>query len=174
MRILYIIILFTLTCCKTPQNEVDIKSKIIGKSIEELDKIKELKDYSYSGIIDIGSKDFFIGKLFLNRNNPNYILLQQKQSEKLYKIIDVLDLTTKEYDILNNDEFVFYTSVCYRQNIFNPKIMAIAKHNWELEEKEQEFYTKINKAWKVSIDDKKIIEIPLKGVKVENEEYYYP
>ncbi|WP_103867605.1 hypothetical protein [Aquimarina sp. I32.4] len=58
-----------------------------------------------------------------------------------------------------------YYHFCFKDGKQDEEIIAIAKYE------EEEFLTKILKAWRADRKTEKIIEIPVKGIKVENMEY---
>ena len=89
------------------------------------------------------------------------------ESDVTYKILDVLDLTKKEYyTLLENKDKMLYSGFGYKNDKIDEEIIAIAQYD-----ENAEFLTKIYKAWRADRKTEKIIEIPVDGIKVENMDY---
>ncbi|OED43148.1 hypothetical protein AB832_02710 [Flavobacteriaceae bacterium (ex Bugula neritina AB1)] len=146
------------------KNENTIR-RFIGKSLDVLKQSKEFRNYSFGwGTIDSdensdlnyslgsfkGSGDIDKYVVFLKRNNGN-------------KILDILNLTKEK--VLEEDDKNLYYHFCYKDNKNDQEIIAIATYE------EEEFLTKILKAWRADRKTEKIIEIPIDGITVSNEEY---
>lgn len=139
--------------------------RFIGKSLDELKQSKEFRDYSFGwGTIDTDDNsniNYSLGLFKGSGDIDKYVVFLRHNSDNI--ILDILDLT--EEKILEEDDKNLYYHFCYKDNKNNQEIIAIAEYE------EEEFLTKIIKAWQADRQKEKIIEIPVDGITVSNEEY---
>jgi len=140
----------------------NLKDKLIGKTYSDLNEIQYFKGFHSGGSIigeTFNGKNYSISNIRGKGNKTKYILFEEhKENQKRFKILDLLDLSNNKLLISNN----LYYHFCYKDGKQDQEIIAIAKYE------EEEFLTKILKAWRTDREIEKIIEIPVDGIKVEN------
>lgn len=155
-------------------NSKDLKGKLIGKTYSNIYEISEFKDYYSPGGHGVGStfrgKEYSIKIVHIKEGITSFVIFNEafvSESDVVYKILDVLDLTKKEYyTILKDNDKILYSGFGYKDGKNDQEIIAIAQYD-----ENAEFLTKIYKAWRADRKTEKIIEIPVDGIKVENMDY---
>ncbi|MFD0992996.1 hypothetical protein [Tenacibaculum geojense] len=143
-----------------------LRSPLIGKTLEYVKSIKPFNslDYSSTGIhIEPDSNvNFSLGYFNSNSQTVDFLVFLKKHNNDKV-VIDVLKL--QDEMLLSNKNNRLSTFFCYKDGMQDEEIIAIAKYE------EEEFLTKILKAWRADRKTEKIIEIPVEGIKVENMGY---
>jgi len=142
-----------------------LREKLIGKTYTDLKEIEEFKEYNSGGATigdDFNGKTYMFSSVRGVKDIAKYVLLEESLNSK-FKIVDILDLTKE--DVLYDEDYNLYYHFCYKDGKNDQEIIAIAKYE------EEEFLTKIVKAWRADLKNEKIIEIPIDGITVSNEEY---
>jgi hypothetical protein len=146
------------------KNKNTIQS-FIGKSLDELKQSEEFKHYSFGwGIIDTddtSNANYSLGSFQGPGDIDKYVVFLKNNNGN--KVLDILDLTREK--ILEDDDKNLYYHFCYKDNKNDQEIIAIAEYE------EEEFLTKIIRAWQADRKSEKIIEISVDGITVSNEEY---
>lgn len=151
------------------------KSKIaindlIGKTLRDYELVTDFAKYSEGGAIieeSFKGRKYSLSEFQGKNDVAKFIVfvenLEFKNSGRKFRIVDVLDLTGKEYFFLKDVDKNLYIHFCYKDGINDQEIIAIAEY-----EENVEFFTKIYKAWRADRRTEKIVEIPIDGIKVEN------
>ena len=143
----------------------NLKSQLIGRTYQDINEIDGFENLNSGGSTigeAINNKSYTLTNVRGSGNKTKYIFLEENlENQKLFKILDILDL--KKEKLLKNNNLYYH--FCYKDGKQDEEIIAIAEYE------EEAFLTKIFKAWRADRKTEKIIEIPTKGIKVENMDY---
>jgi len=149
------------------------KDSLIGKIITGYSQVIGFEEYNSGGAIieeSFNGKEYSLSELQGKGDIANYVIFEENtdfnENGGKFKVLDILDLTGKEYELLSDKDKSLYIHFCYKDGENDQEIIAIAQYD-----ENEEFLTTIYKAWRADRKTEKIIEIPIDGIKVENVGY---